>query len=245
MKRFFTLALVVMIAAMPLVAQHHNFGPTPGKRFDYSGSSSWIKNYYAKDIYFGIRLGLALSRVGESKNGIDYAASSRGGLHLGGVVGFQVTNRAPLFFETGLSYVSKGGEGGHVLKDKELKDVNEKFKTTLSYIQLPLTFKYIYYTDMGLSVHPLIGGYLGLGLGGNVRRYNSNDKSGAFKKDLEFGNDMHGFKRFDGGLRIGCGVGFSMFYFETYYDIGLANVGYDDYDSSRFGSWYLNLGVNF
>ena len=59
----------------------------------------------------------------------------------------------------------------------------------------------------------------------------------AFSKD--------GFKRFDGGLRIGCGVGFSMFYLDLCYDIGLANVSHDDYNSSSNRTLYLNFGVNF
>ena len=57
--------------------------------------------------------------------------------------------------------------------------------------------------------------------------------------------DFPRFKRFDGGLRIGCGVGFSMFYLDMTYDIGLANISHNDYDSSSNGTLYLNFGVNF
>lgn len=233
MKRFLTLAMVAMIAAMPLVAQRHNYGPTPSNRYDYERNSSrWIRNYYGKDIYFGLRIGPAFSHV--SGDGISYAGSTKTGLHLGGVVGFEITNRAPVFFETGLSYVNKGGKGDFGIN---------RYTTSLSYIELPLIFKYIHYTDMGLSIHPLFGGYLAVGVDGNIKDYSSHTKVGAFGKDKEDG--MPRFKRFDGGLRIGCGVGFSMFYLDLAYDIGLANVCHNDYDSSSNRTLYLNFGVNF
>ncbi|MBQ2563137.1 MAG: PorT family protein [Muribaculaceae bacterium] len=229
MKRILTLALVALVAAMPLVAQRHNYGPGPGNRYDYERSGSrWIRNYYGKDLYFGLRIGPAFSHV--SGDAIDYASSSKTGLHLGGVVGFGITNRAPVFFETGLSYVNKGGKSNY-------------WTTSLSYLELPLTFKYIHYTDIGLSIHPLFGGYLAVGIDGSIKDFANKTKVGAFGSSKEEGVDR--FKRFDGGLRVGCGVGFSMFYLDLVYDIGLANVSHNDYDSSCNRTLYLNFGVNF
>jgi hypothetical protein len=227
MKKFLTLAMVALMAALPMMAQRHNYGSTPSNRYDYERSHSrWIRNYYGKDMYFGLRIGPAFSHV--SGDGITYAGSSKTGLHLGGVVGFEITNRAPVFFETGLSYVNKGGKGNNLT-------------TSLSYIEFPLTFKYIYYTDIGLSIHPLFGGYLAVGVDGNIKDYLTKTKVPAFGKDNEYDR----FKRFDGGLRIGCGAGFSMFYLDMCYDIGLANISHDDYNSSYNRTFYLNFGVNF
>ena len=249
MKRILTLALVALVAAMPLVAQRHNYGPGPGNRYDYERSGSrWIRNYYGKDMYFGLRIGPAFSHVGG--DAISYAGGGKTGLHLGAVVGFEITNRAPVFFETGLSYVNKGGNGDYH---------NQKFNTSLSYIELPLVFKYIYYTDMGLSIHPLFGGYLAVGVDGSIKNITTPKKTGAFGKNLRSNESVDklsvlpddeniGFpryKRFDGGLRIGCGAGFSMFYLELCYDIGLANISHNDYHSSSNGTFYLNFGVNF
>ena len=232
MKKLVTLAMVALMAALPMMAQRHNYGPT-NNRYDYERSHSrWIRNYYGKDMYFGIRIGPAFSHV--SGDGITYAGGSKTGLHLGGVVGFEITNRAPVFFETGLSYVNKGGNGDWL---------NQKLSTSLSYLELPLVFKYIHYTDFGLSIHPLFGGYLAVGVDGNIKNNDLHEKCGAFSKTTKLG--MPGFKRFDGGLRIGCGVGFSMFYLDMTYDIGLANVSHNDYDSSSNGTFYLNFGVNF
>lgn len=247
MKKLVTLAMVALMAALPMMAQRHNYGSTPSNRYDYERSHSrWIRNYYGKDMYFGVRIGPAFSHV--SGDAIGYAGSSKTGLHLGGVIGFEITNRAPVFFETGLSYVNKGGNG-----DKS----GSKLSTSLSYIELPLVFKYIYYTDIGLSIHPLFGGYLAAGVDGNIKNNSIQKKCGAFGKDLESAEAVeklgvlpesgkfNRFKRFDGGLRIGCGVGFSMFYLDMVYDIGLANVSHNDYYSSSNRTFYLNFGVNF
>ena len=232
MKKLVTLAMVALMAALPMMAQRHNYGSTPSNRYDYERSHSrWIRNYYGKDMYFGVRIGPAFSHV--SGDAIGYAGSSKTGLHLGGVIGFEITNRAPVFFETGLSYVNKGGKGDFL---------GSKVTTSLSYIEFPLVFKYIYYTDMGLSIHPLFGGYLAVGADGSIKDYNSHTKISAFGKDKD---GYERFKRFDGGLRIGCGVGFSMFYLDMTYDIGLANISHDDYNSSSNRTVYLNFGVNF
>ena len=108
MKKLVTLAMVALMAVLPMMAQRHNYGPT-NNRYDYERSHSrWIRNYYGKDMYFGVRIGPAFSHV--SGDAITYAGSSKTGLHLGGVIGFEITNRAPVFFETGLSYVNKGGQ---------------------------------------------------------------------------------------------------------------------------------------
>lgn len=229
MKKVLALAMVALMAALPVMAQRHNYGSTPSNRYDYERSHSrWIRNYYGKDMYFGLRIGPAFSHV--SGDGINYAGSSKTGLHLGGVVGFGITNRAPVFFETGISYVNKGGK-------------SDNWTTSLSYIELPLVFKYIHYTDFGLSIHPLFGGYLAVGVDGTIKDYITKTKTGAFGDDTKLG--VPGFKRFDGGLRVGCGVGFSMFYLDMTYDIGLANVSHNDYDSSSNRTFYLNFGVNF
>ncbi len=230
MKKIFALVMIALMAALPMMAQRHNYTSTPtSNRYDYErGHSRWIRNYYGKDMYFGLRIGPAFSHVGG--DAISYASGSKTGLHLGGVVGFEITNRAPVFFETGLSYVNKGGK-------------SDNWTTSLSYLELPLVFKYIYYTDMGLSIHPLFGGYLAVGVDGTIKDYISKSKCGAFGKETKLG--VPGFKRFDGGLRIGCGAGFSMFYLDLCYDIGLANISHSDYNSSSNRTFYLNFGVNF
>ena len=51
--------------------------------------------------------------------------------------------------------------------------------------------------------------------------------------------------RFDGGIKLGCGVGFNMLYLDASYDIGLANIGQDSFNDTHNGCFTLNIGVNF
>ena len=45
MKKLVTLAMVALMAALPMMAQRHNYGPT-NNRYDYERSHSrWIRNY--------------------------------------------------------------------------------------------------------------------------------------------------------------------------------------------------------
>ncbi|MBS1444488.1 MAG: PorT family protein, partial [Prevotella sp.] len=53
------------------------------------------------------------------------------------------------------------------------------------------------------------------------------------------------FRRLDGGIRIGCVIGYDMFYADLTYDIGLANICHDSFDKSRNGALQFNFGVNF
>jgi hypothetical protein len=97
MKKLFAFAMVALMAALPAMAQSHGYYGNSGNRYDYERSHSrWIRNYYGKDMYFGVRIGPAISHV--SGDGISFAGGSKTGLHLGGVVGFELTNRAPVFF---------------------------------------------------------------------------------------------------------------------------------------------------
>jgi len=57
--------------------------------------------------------------------------------------------------------------------------------------------------------------------------------------------DDDGFQRFDGGLRLGCGFQYDHLYLELGYDLGLANISQDSFNSAHTGSFFANLGVNF
>ena len=72
MKKFFTLAMIAIMASLPVMAQRHDYGYSSNNRYDYERSHSrWIRNYYGKDMYFGLRIGPAFSHV--SGDGISYA----------------------------------------------------------------------------------------------------------------------------------------------------------------------------
>ena len=72
-------------------------------------------------------------------------------------------------------------------------------------------------------------------------------------KIKDFGNrqayssfdSKEGFQRFDGGIRIGCGLQYDFVYAELGYDFGLANISHDYFDTSRTGAFFATVGFNF
>ena len=154
--------------------------------------------------------------------------STKTGLNVGIAAGYQLIPSSPLYFETGLYYTEKGGKGNYEGK---------KFSYNLNYLELPLLLKYAApFADRG-TVQPYVGGYLACGIGGKVKDYGNRQAFSSF--------DDNYFKRFDGGLRLGCGVQYDIVYAEAAYEFGLANICNDSFDTSHNRCFYLNVGVNF
>ncbi len=210
-------AVVCMVLSIPLLAQsQYTFG---GRTINkYTGPQS---------IYYGLRLGLSLSSVSSDIRELD-GGNIQSGLSVGGIVGFQLSPTAPVSVETGLLYMEKGGKG----------DINgEKTTFNLHYFEVPIVAKYRYEMDDDLSLQPFLGGYLALGIGGKVKNYAQKTSCSSFSGDR--------FRHFDGGLRLGCGLEYSMVYIELAYDLGLANISHSDFDSARNRSLLVSAGVNF
>ena len=232
MKRTMTfllsLALTVPMMAQPRYRIHYPSRPTPsahayGRSYE---RDTWHTNSWT-DTYYGLRIGLALSSVSSDDACLDGSGVATG-VNMGVVAGFQLAPSAPIYFETGLSYTEKGGRGHYN---------GNKFTYDLDYLEVPLLLKYDYRSAPDLSVQPFIGGYVACGVGGKVKDFGHRQAVSSFDEDF--------FKRFDGGLRIGCGLQFSHLYAEVAYDIGLSNICHDSFNSSRNGCLLLNCGVNF
>lgn len=211
------LSAVMFIMALPMLAQHgYPFNPV-----------------YAEDhnVYYGLRLGWALATVNSDDDELD-GGSVRSGLNIGAIIGFQLSPAAPVYLETGLFYTEKGGNG---------RVDGAKFTYDLNYLELPILIKYKYDVDGTFSIQPFAGGYLAYGVGGKVKDYGHKEEE---RKAYSSFSDSF-FKRFDGGLRIGCGAEYQMLYAEMAYDFGLANICHSDFDTSHTGCFYLNIGVNF
>lgn len=177
--------------------------------------------------YYGLRIGPSFSTVNSDDKTLD-GGSSQTGLSLGAVAGFPLTDRGPLYLETGLFYNEKGGKTTYEGK---------KMTYDLNYLEVPITVKYVVDVDGNFSVQPFAGGYLACGVGGKIRNYGDRMLASSFSSQY--------FKRFDAGLRLGCGIGYDMFYADLSYDLGLANICHDEFDRSHNGSLSLTVGVNF
>jgi hypothetical protein len=223
MKKYLFLALAGMMLALPSNAQYYSRSryANTHKRYTYNS------NRYVNDVYYGLRLGLAVSTVSSDASKLD-GNKSQTGLNLGFAIGKRLSNTTPLYFESGLYYTEKGGKSD---------DKFGKFTYDLNYLEVPLLVKYVYSIDRDLSIQPFAGGYLACGVGGKIKDYDDRDAFSSY--------DDGYFNRFDGGLKIGCGMQIQMLYFDLSYDFGLANIGQDDFDDTRNGCFYVNIGVNF
>ena len=143
------------------------------------------------------------------------------------VAGLQVAPATPLYLETGLSYIEKGGKGG----------LYDSYSYNMNYLEVPLLIKYQYNFDYETSIQPFVGVYGALGVSGKIKDQDQRQIYNSFADDA--------FKRLDGGLRIGCGLQYDYLYAELGYDFGLANVSRDDFDTAHTGCFFANIGINF
>jgi hypothetical protein len=231
MMKGLVLALIYAMFALPVSAQmrrgYHR--PAPSRhshpmRSHYGSHSDFM---LGENTYFGLRFGLSASSVHSDDQYLN-GSGVQSGYNIGGVVGFQLSYFAPVFFETGLSYIEKGGKGSFG---------GNKFTYDLNYLEVPLVLKYRYVVAPTTAIEPFLGGYLACGVGGQIRDFGDRAAYGSFSDN--------NFNRFDGGIRIGCGAAFSMLYAELGYDLGLSNISKDYFDASHNGCFFVNIGLNF
>lgn len=220
----FSVAILCLVVSLPTSAQSRRRGYTPPPpRYGVGVSRS---HHYAPNTYFGLRFGLSASHVNSDAAYLD-GGNSQSGLNVGAVAGVQLTPMMPLFFETGLEYTEKGGKG----------DNGNKFTFDLNYLEVPLTLKYSAQVAPATAVEPFIGGYLACGVGGKIKDFGNRAAYSSFGDG--------GFKRFDGGIRVGCGLAYEMLYAEIGYDYGLTNIGDDYFNDTHNGAFFANIGINF
>lgn len=220
MKSFAIVALTIMMA-LPAQAQYGRYGNPRGGYGRVTHSRSALYTYY------GFRLGVNGGTV-NSDNAFYDAGSMKSGLNVGFNADILLTPTTPLFFETGLMYTEKGGKkssGG------------SKMTYSLNYLEVPLVLKYQLKLDNNIAVTPFLGGYLACGVSGKIKDQNLRLAENSFSSD--------NFRRFDGGVRLGCGLMLDLFYVELGYDAGLANISQDSFDAAHTGTVFANLGINF
>lgn len=225
MKRLAFIMLALLLALMPAAAQNYRdsrYYNSKTDRLDYRYNHNYGSPYY------GFRIGPAFTFVNSDNSRLD-GDDWQTGLNVGIVAGIPLTDSAPLYLETGLSYIEKGGK----------KDLPEGKKMTydLNYLEIPVVVKYKYEIDDDLTIEPFAGGYFAAGVGGKIKNFAEREAQSSFRSN--------NFRRLDGGLRIGCGIGYDMFYADLTYDLGLANICHDTFDKARNRAVMLNFGVNF
>ncbi len=229
MKKICIFMFLGLFLALPALAQYNRYGNRSSRsnyrsRYTNNRGRSW---YNDNNTYYGLRLGVTSSTVNSDDQYLNGSSSSTG-LNVGFVAGTQVAYNAPVFLEGGLFYTEKGGKGYVGSK---------KFTYDLNYLEVPIVVKYKYYFDNQLSLQPFFGGFLACGVGGKIKNFGDREVEDSFSDDR--------FRRFDGGIRLGCGLSIQNIYFDLGYDIGLANICHDYFDSSHTGCFFANIGVDF
>ncbi len=221
------ITMLSLLLTLPMMAQYGRPRPLPRAYYGNGRHYSSAHHSSPADVYFGLRLGGAFSTVNSDDRYLD-GGNLRAGLNIGAVAGFQLAYNAPVYFETGLYYIEKGGEG---------KFDGRKFTYSLNYLEVPMLMKYDIDITPSFSVQPFAGAYVAAGIDGKIKDFGSRAAYNSFEDE--------GFKRLDAGLRIGCGLQFDHFYAEMGYDFGLANISRDYFDTSHTGSLFTTIGVNF
>ena len=181
-------------------------------------------NHSNTEQYYGVRLGLNIASL--SSDAAELDLDSRTGIAFGAVYGLQLANSAPVWLEAGLMYSEKGGKSTiH----------GEKFTARLSYFQLPVVCKYAIDIADDFYLTPFAGGYMALGAFGKIKDYATHTAESSWDT----------FNRFDGGLRLGCGLEYDMVYAELGFDFGLTNISKSDFESTHTRNLFINIGVNF
>ena len=224
-KIFAIVALTIMMA-LPAQAQYGRYGNPRG---GYSRHYPQQRGSRASSLftYYGFRLGVAGGTVNADNAAYD-AGTMKSGLNVGFNADILLTPTTPLFFETGLQYTEKGGKKSAA---------GNKLSYNLNYIEVPLVLKYQHKLDNNIAVTPFLGGYLACGVGGKIKDQGLRTAESSFSD--------RNFKRFDGGIRLGCGLMLDLLYLEVGYDAGLANIAQDTFDSAHTGTLFANLGINF
>ena len=223
--------MMAFAITIPTFAQFDG-GRTTRNRFNHSN----VEQYY------GLRLGYNYASINSSDATIDM--EGYGGFAFGGVYGLQLANSTPLWLEAGLFYSEKGGKTQNFLsttiinentQNQKTSEYFQKKTTRLIYLQAPIVIKYAFDVADDFYIQPFLGGYLGLGIGGKTKLY----------EDRHSYDSYDDFNRFDGGLRIGCGVEYQMIYAEAGFDFGIADICDNDFKSARNQNFFINVGVNF
>ena len=147
MKKFFVTMLLVLLTA-PTFAQFGSGG------FQLS----------EENVYYGIRFGVTSA----SFSG-DIDSGSKVGMTLAGVLGFRVSDSAPLYLESGLYYTERGGKIKHT-----------DIKSSYNVLEVPLLIKYGFETQSDFIVLPFIGPYFGYAIKtDDLNRSNMGFKAGC------------------------------------------------------------------
>ncbi len=187
-------------------------------------AASSFAQYESGDVsiqkYYGLRMGVNVASLsGEDNPNMD----SRTSFNLGFVMGLRISDTTPIFLESGLYYTERGAK-------KEKKTIG------LTYLEIPILVKYGFSPTDDVHVLPYIGPAFSYGFAGKTKDPVTQYNESSYKD---------GYNHFDVGVKLGCGVEWSLLYLEAGYQVGIANIAKGEYNTIHGNAFFVNFGLNF
>ena len=142
MKKIVFIMMAMLMAVIPSTAQNYKYSKYYNQK---TGHLDYGFNNKGIDTYYGIRIGPGFSYVTSDDSRLD-GGDWQTGLNVGVVAGFPLTYSDPLYLETGLYYIEKGG--------KKSLGGGKKMTYDLNYLEIPVVVKYKYEIDDDLTIEP-------------------------------------------------------------------------------------------
>lgn len=187
----------------------------------------------AQKAKFGIKGGMNISNWVGDTEGMD--VKSKIGFNIGGFAEIKLSDKFAIQPE--LLYSAQGMKMDNFeVDDPELGSVTADAKFNLSYINIPVMFKYYVAEKFNLEAGPQIGFLTSAKLNVKVDGYGSSDQD---VKDI--------FESVDFGLNFGAGYDFTEHFFANIrYNLGLSNIAKTESgDDSKVNNSVFSLNVGY
>ncbi len=175
---------------------------------------------------YGVRAGFNIANVAMD----NISSDSKLGIHLGGFYEYKIMADAPLYVEGALSFSQKGFK---------VKAMDNSIKSTLWYLEIPVSLNYKFALKEDLVIAPFGGLYYAIGIGGKTKI----TEEGVALKGDSFGDAD--FSRSDFGLRIGCMLDWKQYQFGLGYSRGLLDIAPNNLPDTKNSVWTLTVGYRF
>lgn len=189
-------------------------------------------------IRFGLKAGINISNIYENSTGFEN--NSKLGFMIGGLVQIPVSKK--LFIQPELLYSMQGSNA-------TIPEEETKLNMKMSYLNIPIMFKYNVYNRLFVEVGPQIGLLLTSKITADYQDEDAIFDDGLTFDDKEFKNNI------DFSIGVGASYDFTKNIFAgVRYNIGVSNVYkkgmeiIDDdgpYGTSRNGVWQVSVGYKF
>lgn len=189
----------------------------------------------AQKLNYGLEAGYIYNHLSVSQ----YKSSGQNGFKVGGLIDFTLNNN--LSFESGLSYIKKGGSTyGNSLLGSDISRI--KF-SSMNYLQIPLMIGYVFNLPHRFSIEPELGAYYAVGLSGDsyitgIDAFGQPYESRASTFSDGYGKPYRPCNRNDSGFSFAVNLSYRHIGMKFGYDIALTNATY--YGNGKHRTLYIS-----